>query len=276
MSDYCDDDSTQWQDICFSPDEMDSLRRLVYERLGISISKEKEYLITSKFGHFMHQDGIATVAELLELLRHATPETDLKLARFLTTNHTFFFREAQHLDILASLLKKNPGKHFRIWCAANSTGEEPYSILISLLENGIGDFEILGSDINLEVLKVCRKGEYRTDRFREMPKHLLLKYFTRVGPPENQTWKIKPELAKRVILKRLNLLHNFHFAEDFDIIFCRNVLIYFDIATQIQVISNLLRNLRVNGYLFVGHSEPLINSQEKIVQVAAAVYRKTG
>lgn len=258
----------------FSPREIGILRRVVHARLGINISEEKEYLLVNKFGRMMDDLRLERVRDLIEALKQPTSEIELKLARFLTTNHTFFFREAQHFSALCQLVNRYPSRKPRIWCAASSTGEEVYSIVIHLLEAGINDFLLVASDINLEVLKACRDGLYRADRVLEVPRHLLFKYFNPVDRFGVRQWQVKQELRKRVILKRLNLMDDLRFEQDFHFVFCRNVMIYFDPTTQAKVVSHLLATMAPEGYLFVGHAEPLINIRERIIPVAPSIYLK--
>lgn len=258
----------------FSVHQLQTLRQLVREKLGIHISDEKDYLLSSKFSRMMASLGLEQVSDLMALLQHPTHDLELRLARFLTTNHTYFFREPDHFAVLVKQIQAYQREIPRIWCAASSTGEEVYSIVISLLEAGIQQFRLLASDINLEVLKACREGVYHPDRLHEVPKALLWKYFDRSGPLDNPVWRVKADLRQRVVLKRLNLVDPLVFEDQFQAIFCRNVMIYFDQATQKTVVANLLANLVPGGYLFVGHSEPLINIAEKVTAVASSVYKK--
>lgn len=260
----------------FTPIQLTTLRRLVQHHLGIHLSEEKDYLLRAKVGRLMDHEGITDVDDLIYRLVHPSEKLAHALARFLTTNHTFFFREREHFDLLGRLVREGGEPVPRIWCAASSTGEEIYSIMIYLLEAGVGNFLLLASDINLEVLKACRQGIYHPERLQELPRYLLVRYFDRVGPSDAPLWQVKAELRERVILKRINLVDPHRFEREFHFIFCRNVMIYFDSATQAAVVSNLLSNLAPEGVLFVGHTEPLLNCREKVATVAPSVYRKQG
>lgn len=261
----------------FSESQLDLLRHIVRDRLGINLPREKDYLLISKFSRMAQDRGFTDIEAFLADLRRESHENEIALAKHLTTNHTFFFREAAHFEILTTLLLANRAISFpRIWCAANSTGEEVYTIAIVLCEAGYRDFILLGSDINLEVLKLSRRGEYKGERLREMPPHLIRKYFSQTDSSGGGTFQVRPDMLRRVLLKRLNLLDNLEFEQKFNVIFCRNVLIYFDLEIQRQVVRNLLKNLESGGYLFLGHSEPLLDAEllSHVRSVGTSVYQK--
>jgi chemotaxis protein methyltransferase CheR len=260
----------------FLPDQLTILRGIVKDQLGITIGQDKNYLLISKFSKMINNLGLAQVTDLIDYLRGGSSKAQNLLARFLTTNHTFFFREPRHLEVLTSSVLQSSEWPVRVWCAASSTGEEVYSIAIALLEKGVADFIVIGSDINLEVLKACRRGVYRPDRMQGLTESMIDKYFIPTTASDGLvSHMVKPLLAERVVFKRLNLLEAFRFEQPLKYIFCRNVLIYFDHGTQQQVVHNLFNNLQVGGYLFVGHSEPLINFNLKAKSVASSVYQKT-
>ncbi len=249
------------------------LRELIHDRLGIYISQEKDYLIESKLARLLQKTGRSSIAEFYNSLKNNDSEAFESLVRYITTTHTFFFRESKHLTILKNdiLIKKNEKP--LIWVAASSTGEEVYSIIIELLESGIADFFIVATDINREVLAHMKGGVYSEDRMREMSDEIKGKYFTRVAGKGNY-YKIKDHLKKFLIVKKINLIHRMRFERKFDYIFCRNVLIYFNNETQKVVIDNLLDNLNDLGYLFVGHSESLFHITGKVESVFSSVYNK--
>jgi chemotaxis protein methyltransferase CheR len=244
------------------------LRQLIKKKLGINISREKDYLLENKIAKILRYGGDTRVEEFIEELKRDSEEMDKVLARFITTGHTFFFREREHMDYLCREILQKGVSGPKIWCAASSTGEEPYSIMISLLEHGISDFVLLASDVNIEALKACRRGVYKLDRLREVHPLTRDRYFKRAGTD----WQVKEYLNDRLILKRINLLDPLRFEQGFDYIFCRNVYIYFDNNTQRLVTENLLANLEPGGKIFVGLSEPLLHLSDRLTTVAPSVY----
>jgi chemotaxis protein methyltransferase CheR len=252
-----------------NPEYLDLFRELIHERLGIYISYDKNYLLENKLGRLLTRGAYGSVAELYKMLKDNRGESMEDLVRYITTTHTFFFRENNHLTILRNdILIRNIIRPL-IWVAACATGEEVYSIIIELLEHGIMDFFIVATDINKEVLQQCKRGVYSRDRMKEMGDAIIHKYFTRVDGTQ-ELYKVKPFLKDHFILKKLNLINELRFEKKFNYIFCRNVLIYFDLATQRQVLDNL-DDL---GYLFVGHSESLLHVTGKIEAVFSSVYNK--
>jgi chemotaxis protein methyltransferase CheR len=251
----------------------EKLKKIIYDKVGIHFSEEKNYLFESKIERLIQKEKFKSVDELYDLIKNGDRKTIETLIKYITTNHTFFFREEGHLDILVELIKKRNNKKSTIWCAASSTGEEVYSMIIKLLENNITNFLILASDINKKVLHHMHEGIYNSERFQNTPKYIKQKYFTKSGSDQ---FKISENLRNYFRIKQLNLIEYLEFEEDFDFIFCRNVLIYFDNDTKDKVIHNLLHNLKKFGYLFIGHTETLLNSPEKINRVSNSVYQKMG
>jgi chemotaxis protein methyltransferase CheR len=249
-------------------------RELIYNRLGIYISIEKDYLLDNKLEKLIKNGGYRSISQLFHSLKLENKQSVEDLIHYITTTHTFFFREKIHLKILYNdiLLKKK--KKTRIWCAASSTGEEVYSIIIELLEHGIRDFLIIATDINSNVLKICKRGIYYKDRLKEVPPNIIKKYFTKSIEHGPNYYKVNDSLKEYFILKKINLIEKTEFKEKLDYIFCRNVLIYFNKDTQTKVVENILRNLKDTGYLFIGHSESLLHLSDKIESVFSSVYNK--
>ena len=252
---------------------LDLFRELIHERLGIYISYDKNYLLENKLGRLLARGGYGSVAELYKMLKENRAGSMEDLVRYITTTHTYFFRENNHLTVLRNDILIRKIAHPLIWVAASATGEEVYSIIIELLEHGITDFFIVATDINKEVLLQCKRGVYSRDRMKEMGEAIINKYFTKVGGTQ-ELYRVKPFLKEHFILKKLNLIEDLRFEKQFDYIFCRNVLIYFDLETQRRVLDNLLANLKDLGYLFVGHSESLLHVTGKIEAVFSSVYNK--
>jgi chemotaxis protein methyltransferase CheR len=203
----------------------------------------------------------------------------------ISTNFTFFFREQKHFDYLVSelvprwLTRSPKGSHkIRIWSAGCSSGEEPYSIAISLME-ALGnlsdrDVTILATDISTKVLRIAEQGIYHHDRVQSLSPSLLKKYFLRGDREWRDHVKVKNEVRRLIHFKRLNLMEPFSFTEPFDCIFCRNVMIYFDKKVQADLISRFDRCLNAGGALFIGHSESLTGIRHPFRYVRPAIYEK--
>lgn len=262
------------EDIEINDGFLELFRELIHEKLGIYISKDKDYLLTSKIGRLMKKYDYKNVSGFYQSLKDGDTESFERLVRYITTTHTFFFREESHLKILRNdiLLRKieNP----IIWCAACSTGEEVYSIVIELYEHKIYHFLLIATDINRDVLIKCKRGIYHKDRVKDINKNILNKYFIKIKGEKDIYYKVKPIVKKNVIIKKINLIDNIRFEQKINYIFCRNVLIYFNRETQQKVIQNLIKNMDDLGYLLVGHSESLLNITHELESVFSSVYNK--
>jgi chemotaxis protein methyltransferase CheR len=250
-----------------------NFRKLIYEKLGINISKEKIYFLETKLKRLLNKENIDNLQDFYDSLISGSQKSMDLLIKYITTNHTFFFRENDHLDILCDILQKRKSiQKIYIWCAAASTGEEVYSIIIKLLENGIYNFAVFASDINKKVLHHLNKGIYHNARLSYVDKNIMQKYFQKI---DNEHYKISGKLRKFILIKSINLIDRLVFDEKFDFIFCRNVLIYFDEQIRKIVVENLIRNLKKGGYLFIGQSETLFIYFKNIKRVHNSVYIKT-
>ncbi len=239
------------------------------KRLGIHIAPDKSYLLESKFAKLL-KAGDRNADDIIEDLKRGSEDTELTLAQFITTGHTYFFRESEHLDYLIADIKKRGIARPRIWCAASSTGEEAYSIAIAMMEAGISDYLLLASDVNIQALQTCRLGLYRESSLRALSPTLRQRYFQKA----DAFWRVNFDLIKRPVLKRLNLLHSLKFEDSFHYVFCRNVFIYFDNQTQRQAVETILDNLAEGGRLFVGLSEALLHLADRLVSVAPSIYAR--
>jgi chemotaxis protein methyltransferase CheR len=253
---------------------LDLFRELIHDKFGISISREKDYLIQSKIGKLLKDSEYKNVAEFYYALKHEESGSLERLVRYITTTYTFFFREPLHMKILCNDILFRHIEKPVIWCAASSTGEEVYSMIISLIEHGIMDFLVVASDLNRDVLVHMKRGIYHIDRFKDVDKAIIDKYFLPLKGRDEKHFVAKDFLKKFFIAKRLNLVEHIRFERPFDYIFCRNVLIYFDRDTQNNVVDSLIDNLSDTVYLFVGHSESLLNMNNKIESVFTSVYNK--
>ena len=253
------------------------IRNYVYRVAGIIIGAEKTAMVTGRLwrrlellGHKDYEiyfDYISSPAGVQER------QTMLDL---LTTNETYFFREPAHFNFLRDEIVPQQGfNKMRIWCAASSTGEEPYSIAMVLADRlGKSDWEILATDISGKVLEHARTGMYRAERISQIPADYLKDYCRRgIGEYEG-VLAVVPSLRSRIKFEQHNLLYLRETNDQFDVVFLRNVLIYFDNATKQKVIENILQSLRPGGWLILGHCESLQGLSLGIKVVSPSIYRK--
>jgi chemotaxis protein methyltransferase CheR len=258
-----------------TPLDYDFLRKSLKERSGLVLSADKQYLVESRLLPVARRAGVANLGELVAMLKagqHSSLMTEVVEA--MTTNESFFFRDKtpfEHLrqTIMPTLLaaRKNL-KTIRIWCAAASTGQEPYSLAMYLKEierDVVGwRIELLATDLSTGVLEKARAGLYtQFEVQRGLPIQLLIKHFTQTG----ELWQIAPELRAMVRYRQLNLLADFSQLGMFDLIFCRNVLIYFDQNTKIDVLNRLARVTANDGYLVLGAAETVVGLTDRFKMV---------
>lgn len=194
---------------------------------------------------------------------------DLLVAR-LTVHHTFFFREADHFYFMQKEIQRRGMRQATVWSAAGSSGEEAYSIAISLLDIGLSDFKVLVSDVDAKVLHKVNQGIYDGQRLEGLNPLQLKRYF-RGGPGG---WTVAPELRSHVVIKRINLMTPVRFQVGFDFIYCRNMFIYFDEASRLAAVDNLRENLKVGGVLFVGFTEAFLEVPRGFAKIDHAAYRR--
>ena len=254
--------------------DLERFREIIYRHTGISLNRHKNYLLSAKLQKIMMRLHYEDLDSFYKLLESENRESLDNLINYVTTNHTFFFREKSHLDILVNNINRRGLKNINIWCAASSSGEEAYSIAIYLLENRIKDFLIIASDIKREVLIHMKKGIYQKYKLNRTPPLYIQKYFRKIKLDNAYQYKISPAVKKHVRAKKINLIRDMQFYRPFDYIFCRNVMIYFDTPTTQKVVAHLLNNLHKNGLLFIGHSENLFNITGRAVPAGPAVYKK--
>ncbi len=242
-------------------EEFRKISLLAYEKAGIRLGPEKKVLVQSRLCKVLRKEGLTSYDEYY--CRLIADKTGREFARFIdliTTNFTHFFREKRHFDFLSEQILpevRESGRVLRIWSAGCATGEEPYSIAILLLEEGFSADEamVLASDISLQALSEAEEGVYEEEKLRELPPVLKRKYFLPAG---GGRYRIKEEVKGLVRFRRSNLLFPPPWGFPLDVIFCRNVMIYFDNENKKRVLWNLRSALRKGGYLFVGHAESLI------------------
>jgi chemotaxis protein methyltransferase CheR len=249
-----------------TPQDFDYLRQLLRQRSGLVLSAEKQYLAESRLLPVARKHGLGGLTELVTKLRSATAlPLAVDVVEAMTTNESFFFRDKvpfEHfrLTIMPALMAARAReKRIRIWCAACATGQEPYSLAMSLKSLGAAlagwKVDILATDLSNEVLARAKAGIYNQFEVqRGLPIHNLVKFFSQVG----ETWQIAPEIRAMVQFRPLNLLNDFSPLGHFDLVFCRNVLIYFDQPTKIDVLNRLARQIPSDGCLILGAAETVI------------------
>jgi chemotaxis protein methyltransferase CheR len=258
--------------------EFAQFRDLIYRIAGISMSPAKKPLVASRLAKRLKHHGLTNYSEYFKMITAANGKAELQMAvDLLTTNETHFFREPKHFDFLRRrvLPERKPGKPLRIWSAACSSGEEPYSIAM-LLDEVLGNapWEIVASDLSGRVLEKARTGHYPMERMPEIPRPYLSNYCLKGTGSQEGTLLIERKLRERVQFLQHNLIEAPPKLGEFDVIFLRNVMIYFDQDTKRQVVSRLLSLLRPGGYFLVGHSETLNSINEEVQLVQPAVYMK--
>lgn len=256
--------------------DFDIYRDILKARSGLSITQDKAYLLDSRLTPVAKKWGYASLEALTMALRGVPNEEVIKdIVEAMTTNETFFFRDQKPFDLFVDTvlpyLAQNRKKKstIRIWCAACSTGQEPYSLAILLKENAAlmenFNVEIVATDLADKVLDTARKGYFsQFEVQRGMPVQLLLKYFT----TEDDGWRLNEDVRNMVTFKQFNLLDDMNSHGTFDAIFCRNVLIYFDEATKTDILDRLSKQLSPDGFLFLGGAETIIGLTESFKALA--------
>ena len=253
-----------------SDTEFSQFRQLIHNIAGIHLSDTKKTLVAGRLNKRLRSLAMATYGEYFRLIGKDKAELQT-CVDLLTTNETYFFREPKHFDFLRELLQKPgaipSGRPLRIWSGACSSGEEPYTLALLLAERlGERPWEILASDISQRILTQARNGVYDLEDGQNIPRHLLVKHCLR-GIDDNQgRMMIAPALRQRVRFAQINLNNALPDVGLFDVIFLRNVMIYFDADTKRQVVARLLKHLRPGGHFIISHSESL-NGVNDILRV---------
>ena len=258
-----------------TPSDYEYLRKLLKDHSGLDLSADKQYLIESRLLPLARKAGLADIGALVQKMKTGSGTFIAQVVEAMTTNETFFFRDKVPFEhfretIMPELLRSRVArKSIRIWCAAGSTGQEPYSLAMCLKEMGAAlagwRIEILATDLSTEVLEKSRSGIYsQFEVQRGLPIQMLVKYFKQIG----ELWQINADLRATVQHRQLNLLHDFGGLGSFDVIFCRNVLIYFDQDTKSNVFGRLARSSEPDGFLVLGAAESVVGLTEAFKPVA--------
>jgi chemotaxis protein methyltransferase CheR len=266
--------------------DFEKISNLVYQKCGINLHSGKKELVSARLGKRLREGGFSSFSDYY---RHVTGEdgTDelVLMIDSISTNLTYFFREESHFVKLSELLpifsenaaRQQNNRKLLIWCAGCSTGEEPYSVAITARES-IRDqsakVKILATDISTRVIRRAAEGVYSADKVKNIPNPLLSKYFQTGNGKLSGDLRVKKEIREMINFKLFNLMQTPPAKELFDVIFCRNVMIYFDKQTQQKLVGNFFNSLKKGGYFFIGHSESLTGLSHSFRYVEPSVYKK--
>ena len=270
------------REFVFTSADFQRIQKLIYEHAGISLAASKQEMVYSRLARRLRVHNLGRFSEYIALLHKGDESEWQPFVNALTTNLTSFFREPHHFTELARLLEGRRGRRepLLIWCCASSTGEEPYSIAMTVVDT-LGTFtppvSIVATDLDTSVLEKASAGIYTQERVQKLRPDQMRRYFLReAGSPEG-TLRVRPELRALLTFRQVNLLHApWPVRGPFDAIFCRNVMIYFDKRTQRQVLQNLAPLLRRDGLLFAGHSESFLHSADVFRLRGSTVYEPVG
>ncbi|MBE9532749.1 MAG: protein-glutamate O-methyltransferase [Proteobacteria bacterium] len=268
----------------FSDANFESIRQFVSENTGIVLTEKKKDMVYGRLSKRIRKGGFGSFDAFIHELDNGNEEEQDFMINAITTNLTAFFRENHHFEHLASvvipeLIEKNKyNKRIRIWSAGCSTGEEPYSIAITLRENipdiDKWDIKILATDLDANVVAHGKAGTYREDRITGLPDKVIKRWFTSGVGEDGDMVQVDPDLQKLITFKRLNLLHEWPMKGPFDFMFCRNVVIYFDKDTQRVLFDRYADLLAPQAHLFIGHSETLFKVSTRFDSLGSTIYKK--
>ncbi|MBI5756144.1 MAG: protein-glutamate O-methyltransferase CheR [Nitrospirae bacterium] len=268
--------------------EFELFQRLIYNNCGINLTSTKKNLLQTRLMKRLKLRNCETFSQYYRCIKNdPTGEEMIAMLNAISTNLTKFFREEEHFTYLNAtllpelILKKRKGieRKLRVWCAGCSSGEEAYSLGITVLRHIetplVWNIKILATDISTNILEKAADGAYEADKISDIPKEMLTAFFIKGSGEYNSCYIVKPALRDIVTFRRLNLIEdNYPFKGKFDFIFCRNVMIYFDKKTQEGIVNRFYNYLEDDGYLFIGHSESLNGVKSPFKYVKPAVYRK--
>jgi chemotaxis protein methyltransferase CheR len=272
-------------DLELSDTEFAQMRKLIYSKFGITLSDEKRSLLLGRLQKVIRSRNLRSFTEYISYLESdSSGKAISELINRISTNHTYFMREQEHFDYLSGKvlpelterLARSGERDLRIWCAGCSSGEESYTLMMLIMEHLGADYGkwcagLLATDISMDVLGVAREGWYSDERIQGLPENLKRKYFTR----ERGGWAAKDFLKREITFRRFNLMNSrFPFRRGFHVIFCRNVMIYFDTPTRTSLVQRFFENTTDDGHFFIGHSESLGRNGCAYKYVMPAVYRK--
>jgi len=265
------------REFSFSSADFERVRKLIYQHAGISLSPVKQDIVYSRLARRLRATGKNTFGEYLDMLEKGGADEWERFVNSLTTNLTSFFREPHHFPIFADHLQKLGTKRpIRVWCSAASTGEEPYSIAITVLETfgaNASHVSIFASDLDTNVLATAQKGVYPLERVEKLSPERLKRFFLKGTGAQEGYVSVRPELKRLIEFQRVNLLEpNWPVRGPLDIIFCRNVMIYFDKPTQYKILSRFAPLLQPDGLMLAGHSESFLHAADLFKSMGKTVY----
>lgn len=264
-------------------EEFNLIAAYVKEHFGINLTEKKKMLVVSRLSSTIEKLGFSTFLEYYDfLISDASTQHISELVNRITTNHTSLYREHKHFELLRDELlpficeRERLSKDIRIWSAGCSMGDEPYTIQMIVRDYLQGEYErwntsLLATDISEKALLIAREGRYEEKELQLVPKPWKFTYFTRV---DAETFRVKEDIRDDIVFRRFNLMNAFPFKKKFHVIFCRNVMIYFDHKTKHELVEKFYDQTEPGGFLFIGHSETLDKDQTRYKYVMPAVYRK--
>jgi chemotaxis protein methyltransferase CheR len=272
--------------LALSDEDYAFVASLLYSRFGIQLGSQKRVLVAGRLTKRVRQLGFKSFPEYFDFLRADSSGNELsEFINRLTTNHSFFYREKEHYEFLRKTvfpaikakLERDPGYQVRMWSAGCAAGEEVYTLAL-VARDFFGpavdrsDLGLLATDISLAALKAAKEGKYPAQRLSELPPPLRSKSFREV---EGGLFEVSPVIKQMVLFKRLNLMtENYPLKNPFDVVFCRNVMIYFDRASRSSLVQAFYRHIKPGGYFFIGHSETIPRSDCPFDYVQPAIFRK--
>jgi len=265
------------REFSFSANDFERVRKLIYQHAGISLSPVKQDMVYSRLARRLRATGKTSFADYLDALERNGGDEWERFVNSLTTNLTSFFREPHHFPIFAEHLQKiGIRRPIRIWCSAASTGEEPYSIAITVAEtfgSNTSHVSIIASDLDTNVLETARKGIYPIERVEKLSPERLRRFFLRGTGSQEGYVSVRPELKAMIQFQRVNLLDSSYAVKaPLDVIFCRNVMIYFDKPTQYKILARFAPMLQPDGLMFAGHSESFLHAADLFRSLGKTVY----
>lgn len=260
-------------------EEFNEIARFTIENYGINLYK-KRHLIQSRLNTLLAGKGFKSYSQLIELIKSNNHEEISEILNRLTTNHTYFFREPEHFEFLKEVIlpewQASKKRTIRIWSAGCSSGDEAYTTVMVLksyfgLDDPNWDYRVIATDISTKVLDIAKRAEYSKDSVKNMPESWIKRYFIDCG----EAYQLKDEVRQAVSFSVFNLMDDFDRHRGYDLIFCRNVMIYFDQQLRNRLANKFYDSLCHDGYLFIGHAETIPKGVSDFVYVKPAIYKKT-
>ena len=272
------------REFVFTDADFERVRAMLYERAGIALSDAKRQLAYSRLARRLRALGLRSFAEYLDLVDRGEGDEPTRFVNALTTNLTAFFREPHHFEHLAKVVVPElrethaRDRRIRIWSAACSVGEEPYSIAMTLRESWPDidhwDVRILATDIDSDVVEKATRGVYAEERVANLEPARLRRWFLRGRGPQQGMVRVRPELQAMIRFRTLNLLEDWPMRGPFDVVFCRNVVIYFDKPTQARLFDRMADVMAPAAHLYIGHSESLFKVTDRFENLGRTIYRR--